>query len=576
MRERVIKQSEHTIYGSLAKFQEAKGHPSGVLTVMNGGLPIDIQHEPLGYDVTTVFFHAALSSKAYRFPIFMGRRISEGLPTNRILISDPSLYMDDSLRLSWYAGSRKQPRLQWVIRGILKALIPAHHRVVMFGPSGGGFAALYYASKFEGSTAVPVNPQTNLAKYLPSEVGKYTRLAWGLKETNALAQIDAVTDLARVYRSASTRVFYVQNRNDGSHVRSHLDPFMAALPDGHKIHPVLVDGERGHFPPDKAITRAVLAAAIAGAESPPTSAALDAAVLLAKTSRKVREGAPRKVKWPEGQSPTAYDSLASFLARTEPVHGNVEIMHNGRPIHVNWRDTGKTTTLVMFTASVSDTVRTVPVFSGRRVAAELNANVLMVSDPTLQASTALTLGYYAGSTVHPDLQSSLTSIVASLTAGHRVIFFGGSGGGFPALEQATRFPGSTVFLLNPLTHVNLVKRGTHREYFWHAWDRRPPEDPSDVPFVNSTIDTYSRPVDTQVLCLQNARDDFHIEHYWQPFVDALHPDNRVLTLGPALGEGHTGPTKESMTRLFECVVEHEDWDELTRAARNVKITHLPE
>lgn len=272
MRERVIKQSEHTIYGSLAKFQEANGHhPPGVLTVMNGGLPIDVRHEPAGHDVTTVFFHAALSKTAYRFPIFTGAGISEGLPTNRIYISDPTLYLDDELTLAWYAGNRKQPRLQWVIRAILKGLIPEGQRVVTFGPSGGGFAAMYYATKFEHATAVPTNPQTSLARYLRYEVEKYLRLAWGVEGQGALAQIDPVTELARVYRSGKTRVFYVQNRNDASHIAQHYEPFMAGLPAGHDVHPVLVDGKPGHRPPDKAITRAVLAAAIAGAETPPAA-----------------------------------------------------------------------------------------------------------------------------------------------------------------------------------------------------------------------------------------------------------------------------------------------------------------
>lgn len=284
----------------------------------------------------------------------------------------------------------------------------------------------------------------------------------------------------------------------------------------------------------------------------------------------------RLTAWPEGQEPSRYESLDIFLGRPGPVQGDVEIMHSGRPIHLNWRDMGLATTLVMFTASVKRTVKTVPVYSGRRVAADLEANVLMISDPTLKASTELTLAYYAGSSLHRNLQLDLTRIISSLTEGHRVIFFGGSGGGFPALEQGPRFPGSTVCLLNPLTHVNLIKRSNHAAYFKHAWKSLPPADPSKVRFVNSVIDVYRQPVETQVLCLQNARDDFHIEHYWHPFLDALHPENRVFTLSPALGDGHTGPNKESMTRLFECVIQHDEWSELVRAAQRVKITHLLE
>lgn len=269
MRKRHIDPSEHTVYSSLRQFLDAGEYPPGVLTVMHGGLPIDIRHEPLGYDTTTVFFHSALTARKFDFPVFAGVGISSGLPTNRVFITDPTLYLDGKLMLGWYAGNVKQPRLQWAIRGILNRLIPTEQRVVTFGSSGGGFAALYYAGTREGATAVPVNPQTNLARYVPAAVARYTKLAWGLTGADALEEMTAVTDVARVYRSPGRRAFYIQNQNDPTHMKDHLGPFMDALPDGHCVHPVLVDGEQGHRPPPKSSIRAVLAAAVAGADAPP-------------------------------------------------------------------------------------------------------------------------------------------------------------------------------------------------------------------------------------------------------------------------------------------------------------------
>ena len=274
MRERQINPRHHTVYETLRQFMHAPSHPSGVLTVMEGGVPIDIKHDPRGFDTTTVFFHAALSSKRYQFPVFTGGGISEDMPTNRILITDPSIYVSDEIRLGWYAGNHLQPRLQWVIRSILKRLIPMHHHVVTFGPSGGGFAALYFASKFEGATAVPVNPQTNIAMYLPTEVNRYLQHAWNLRDADRLNEVTAVTDLARIYRSgAPNRVFYMQNRLDQSHVERHFEPFMAMLPEDHEVYPVIIDGEPGHYPPPKENIAQVLRAAIEGKSSPPLFAA---------------------------------------------------------------------------------------------------------------------------------------------------------------------------------------------------------------------------------------------------------------------------------------------------------------
>ncbi|HEX7349580.1 hypothetical protein [Brachybacterium sp.] len=270
MRERHIDPGEHTVYSSLRQFMDAGEYPPGVLTVMHGGLPIDIRHEPLGHDTTTVFFHSALSPQWSGFPVFTGLGISKDLPTNRVFITDPSLYLHDKLMLGWYAGNRKQPRLQWAIRGILNRLIPAEQRVVTFGASGGGFAALYYAGTREGAVAVPVNPQTNLARYLPAAVARYAKLAWALHGEGALNQMPAVTDLARVHRAPGRPVFYVQNQNDPTHMKNHFTPFMDGLSEGHSVHPVLVDGEQGHRPPPKSTIRAVLAAAVNGDERPPS------------------------------------------------------------------------------------------------------------------------------------------------------------------------------------------------------------------------------------------------------------------------------------------------------------------
>lgn len=273
MRKRHIDPGEHTVYRSMKEFTNAGPYPSGTLTVLHGGLPIDVRHDPRGYGATTIFFHAALTGGPYRFPFFSGIGISEDLPTNRVHISDPSLYLSDNLHLGWYAGSQKQPRLQWAIRGMLNHLVPADQKVVTFGSSGGGFAALYYAARRDGAVAVPVNPQTNLANYNPAAVARYARLAWGVNGDDVLSKVPAVTDLTRLYRASTQRVFYVQNKNDRGHMERHFGPFMAALKEGHRVFPVLVDGESGHVPPDKMTIRSVLAAAVAGAEAPPLAVA---------------------------------------------------------------------------------------------------------------------------------------------------------------------------------------------------------------------------------------------------------------------------------------------------------------
>lgn len=52
MRERHIDPGEHTVYSSLRRFMDAGEYPPGVLTVMHGGVPIDLRFDHAGSKVT--------------------------------------------------------------------------------------------------------------------------------------------------------------------------------------------------------------------------------------------------------------------------------------------------------------------------------------------------------------------------------------------------------------------------------------------------------------------------------------------------------------------------------------------
>lgn len=271
MRERIITSEHHAVYGSLAEFLEASEYAPGVLTIMHGGVPIDVKFDPRGYDTTMVFFHAAVSQRFTQLPMFPGAGISQRLPVDRIFITDPSLYLDPDLTLAWFAGNQRQPDLQDVLTQILTALIPKGRPVVMFGGSGGGFAALHYAARVPDSTAVPVNPQVKIEDFAKPLVNKWLRLAWGLDTSHAVvADVPSETDAGRAYRDGSpSRVWYIQNVGDERHMRMHFAPFMNSLPSRHTVIPFLVDAGPGHIRPPKEVLKEVLAAAIAGEAEPP-------------------------------------------------------------------------------------------------------------------------------------------------------------------------------------------------------------------------------------------------------------------------------------------------------------------
>lgn len=225
-----------------------------------------------------VFFHAALAKPGTKFPVFTGLNISHTLPVDRIFVADPSIYLDENLTLAWYAGSRVQPDLQDIILQIIMALTRTEAPIITFGASGGGFAALYFASRLPAAQAIPVNPQIDLARYVPGPVRKWLRLGWGLDpDSKGLDNIPAVTDSGSAYRCGSpTRVWYVQNTGDQNHMENHYAPFMKSLPQGHGVIPILIDAGAGHIPPRKEQLLTILQAAAEREPVPPSPKELNA------------------------------------------------------------------------------------------------------------------------------------------------------------------------------------------------------------------------------------------------------------------------------------------------------------
>ena len=268
-------------YPDVPAFEEAD-LASGIQTIWYGGLPLDFQVIKGTRPVLVVVFDGALVREKTQLPRFSGGGVTNGLGVSRLSFSDPSLYLSDRLRLAWYAGSALQPELQTmivrVVRKVVDSLSP--ERVVFFGASGGGFAALLASSHFADSLAVVVNPQTSIGAYVPRHVQSWLDAAWEGRRLESLPHT-VTSDLIRRYSSITMRnyVAYAQNRTD-SHVNAHMEPWIAVA-DPSRIQTRWGSWGEGHVgPPKETITEMLAAAAdwtpgatltdfCRGAESPP-------------------------------------------------------------------------------------------------------------------------------------------------------------------------------------------------------------------------------------------------------------------------------------------------------------------
>lgn len=275
-RARVIDRDVHQVtdYASLAQFLGAERVPSGITTIEDGTVPIDLLISPGKNSTTICFFHGAIEND-FILPVLSGLGISGGSEANRVFISDPSLVLDDELMLSWYAGNVFQPDLQSKIVQILDKVFASlgSERLVFFGGSGGGFAALYFAQEFPEARAIVFNPQTNIAHYQPRAVRSYVEKAFRLETNNnpnPLASLPSsvVTDVCTLYaKHSESRVIYLQNSNDLFHVESHLLPFLQSRSPELELLVLCQPWAEGHSPPPKSLLTQVLDIASSEANS---------------------------------------------------------------------------------------------------------------------------------------------------------------------------------------------------------------------------------------------------------------------------------------------------------------------
>lgn len=266
---------------------------------------------------------------------------------------------------------------------------------------------------------------------------------------------------------------------------------------------------------------------------------------------------------------TSYTSIESFLDRTESPGEFIEIDYNGVPVHIRYEDLGYDTTFFALNGAIASTVETVPVWGGYGVTRNIEANRVLVSDPSLALDTELTLGWHGGNMWQPHYQSDLTRVIASLAGATRPVVYGASGGGFAALIAAAGIPGSTALAINPQTDVLKYLKFAIERYKRIAWNIG--EDDT-LPCVTDVVKTYSQFVPNRVIYVQNSGDLFHIENHFRNFMEASHPENKVKVLEPDLGKGHVGPGKDSYRTLLDVVTRFDDWHELCERLDDVTIT----
>jgi hypothetical protein len=221
---------------SLEAFLATAEVQSGVHSVPIG----EFAGKPINYDffltarpgtALLCHFHGNAPREGSELPIFTGLGVTSSIATSMFVPSDPVLVLDASLSLAWHFGC-EGVRLQAIMVRIVQKLqeILQAPRVVAWGGSGGGFAAIRVAKDVKNAIALAWNPQTNIAKYVPGPVSRYLRIAFPTVPTDGPIPSDGeqfpslcIEEFRAGYQGS---ILYLQERTDW-HVESHLDPFVA-------------------------------------------------------------------------------------------------------------------------------------------------------------------------------------------------------------------------------------------------------------------------------------------------------------------------------------------------------------
>ncbi|WP_299323636.1 hypothetical protein [Parasphingopyxis sp.] len=240
--------------------------PSGLILIEYGAVELAMLIKNRHAEASFFGFHAAQSPVMRQpVPYFQGRKVAPKR-LNQILVCDPSLYLDEDVRVGWFFGNKYCNLVEELppIMDKIDALTGATRRL-LWGNSAGGTAALRYAR--DQDVSVVMNPQIILRNFTWSRVEPWLLHAWDLDEYWEGRDYGARhCDLRDT--PPKGRIVYCQNEHD-DHVELQLEPLAEILGvstepgDDGRFKLILGDWGKGHIPPPSEVQQRIVGEEVA-------------------------------------------------------------------------------------------------------------------------------------------------------------------------------------------------------------------------------------------------------------------------------------------------------------------------
>nr|WP_246482778.1 heparinase II/III family protein [Brachybacterium halotolerans] len=222
-------------------------------------------------------------------------------------------------------------------------------------------------------------------------------------------------------------------------------------------------------------------------------------------------------------------------------------------------DPGDTLT-VLFHGAIDRARIELPYFQRIRYQRTLGAGpTIAVSDPTLDLSESLRLGWYLGTT-ELDLIRKIADVISTYREAlgvRNVVLQGGSGGGFAAIAASIYVPGSIAVAFDPQTDLPAYSARFYQAAIDAAFGSAAARDQSLVP--RERVDLIARMTahghPAKVHLVSNIGDEIHRERHARRLREFLLEQNGECFAETALdlGPGHSSPSNEQYRIVMESV-----------------------
>lgn len=257
-----------TEFAHYKTLEEFLGEPrtDGIHSVAHGGQILDVLVKDRGSRTTLVAFNAAVGP-ASDYPHFSGIRVAEDVGSNLIAVSDPSVSMG-SLTVAWYIGNSVIGSLRDVLGRLIKHVVDSlgGSQTILFGGSGGGYAAAHYAPMFPGCITFIFNPRLTLLRHSEAPVRAYletchARIMGGYlsrEDEELLARFGPLDMSDAIGSDIEYDLLIYQNLLDRTFLTTQVLPFVDAVGENPRVKYRYEVDDLGHSPIPPARVREII------------------------------------------------------------------------------------------------------------------------------------------------------------------------------------------------------------------------------------------------------------------------------------------------------------------------------